>query len=374
MNRKQFLLLIVIVCILGGLGIAVYQRNSATWEEKAAPSGKILGDFDLNAVARVVIRDGNNTLNLVRENEVWTVVERDNYPADFQRIRNFIQTLWLLKPAQEVDADPSLLSRLNLVNPAQGSSNSGTLVEFQNKEAKPIASLLIGKRYFKKAPEAPNEQGYPIGCYVMPVGVTAPKVSLVPERLEVITPNPVIWLDKTFLKIDKIQSIAVVSGSMQWKVNRDSETSSDWKLVDLKPQEEMEPKQVPAIAVIFGDPVFYDVLPADTKREGFDATATVETFDGLVYTLKFGTPDRESIPMTIAITAQERKDEKPEEKKQREETLAKVKALESRIYVVSKKAFEDLWKPRADLLKKDPELPPVPAALQKDKPTPTLKK
>ena len=65
MNRKQLIALLVLLLVLGGAGIAVYRHNSSSWQA-APPSGKVLGDFALNDVARVVIQSGTGTVTLVK--------------------------------------------------------------------------------------------------------------------------------------------------------------------------------------------------------------------------------------------------------------------------------------------------------------------
>lgn len=383
MNRKQFTLLLVLVLIVGGAGLAVYKHTNSTWEG-GAPSGKVLGDFALNDVARVVIQTGDATLALAKKNDAWVVHERDDYPADFARVGDFIQGLWQLKPAQEVKVGPSQLARFDLTTPAKGSANGATLVELQNKDAKRIASLLAGKKFLKKSPQFPEGEGFPAGRYVMPANATPPKVSLVSATLEQAEPTPTAWLDKTFLHIDRIQSVAVVSGSAQWKLSRETESATEWKLDGIQPDEKVDTAKVPSFGGILGAPNFTDVLAADTKRDGFDSTATVETFDGFTYTLKFGKANGDNLPLTISATAnlpKERtpgKDEKPDDKKRLDdefaattkrltETLAKARALETRVYLVSKTTFDALWKPRAELLaekaKSEPAATPTPATM-----------
>ncbi|MEI8234878.1 MAG: DUF4340 domain-containing protein [Verrucomicrobiota bacterium] len=376
MNRKQLTILLALVLIVGGAGLAVYHRSASSWE--GAPSGKVLGPFALNDVARVVIQTNDATLTLEKKNDAWVVRERDDYPADFARVGNFIQGLWQLKPGQEVKVGPSQFARLDLLPPAKGTANTATLVELQNKDSRRMAALLVGKKFLKKSPEFPDDEGIPAGRYVMAAGATPPKAALVPERLEEAEPAPAAWLDKAFLRIDRIQSAAVVSGTAQWKLSRASDTATEWQLDGIQPGEKLDPAKVPSLAGIFGAPSFTDVQPAAAKRDGFDATATVNTFDGFTYTLRFGKPDGDKLPMTVAVAAnlpKERtpgKDEKPEAKQQLDEqfaatskrlaeTLAKAKALEARIYLVPKATFDALWKPGSEFLAAKEQPAPSPA-------------
>ena len=42
MNRKQFLLLLVLVAVVGAAGLALRQRSSASWNQAAAAIGQKL--------------------------------------------------------------------------------------------------------------------------------------------------------------------------------------------------------------------------------------------------------------------------------------------------------------------------------------------
>jgi hypothetical protein len=367
MNRKQFLILLVALLVIGGASLAVLCQRSSSWTGKGSGDGRVLGKFDLNAVTRVVIHNADASLTLAKKNDAWVVRERDDYPADFSRVGEFIQGLWQLKPVQEVKAGALQLPRLDLVTPAKGEAHSATLVELQDKDSKPLAALLVGKKFMKKSPMFPDDEGMPAGRYVLPVGKS--EVSLVSNRLEAADVKPAAWLDKTFLRIDRIQSVTVASGSTTLKFFRDSDTAGDWKLDGLKAEEKLDTAKLPSFISMFNAPTFADVKAANASRDGFASTATVTTFDGFTYTLRFGPAEGENVPLAIAVSAQfpkERtpgKDEKPEDKKRLDdafvakakklgEDLAKAKQTEARVYLVSKATYESLWKPREEFLQK----------------------
>src|SRR5580692_7428784 len=93
MNRKQLILLLLLVLVTGGVAAVVYRHNSTSWGGTAPASGKVLGDFQLNDVARVAIQTGSASVTLVKKNGEWVVAGRDDYPADFTRVGDFIQQL-----------------------------------------------------------------------------------------------------------------------------------------------------------------------------------------------------------------------------------------------------------------------------------------
>ena len=61
------------------------------------------------------------SVTLEKKGDEWRVAERDDYPADFEKIRDLIKTLWALKAGQEMQVGPSQFGRLKVFAPGQGS-------------------------------------------------------------------------------------------------------------------------------------------------------------------------------------------------------------------------------------------------------------
>jgi len=379
MNRRQLITLLVLALIACAAGLAVYKQNSSTWQGGTSASGKVLGDFDLNNVARVVITSSASTATLAKKDNIWVVHERDDYPANFTGVGNLIQELWQMKPVQGVEVGASQLGRLELLPPGQEAGQTGTLIDLQDKDSKRIAALMVGKDFFQQSAQMPGDEGEPAGRYVMPAGASLPQVSLVSETLDDADPNPVAWLDTDFLKIDRIQSVALSSGTASWKLTRATDTATDWTLADAKPGEKVDSTKVPSFAGVLGASTFIDVLPANAKRDVSGSTVVITTFDNFTYTLGFGKADGDKMPLTVAVAADlpkarvPGKDEKPDEKKKLDDafaskskrlddTLAKAKGLEARVYLVAKSTFDPIFKSRSDFLVKPAAPSPSPAS------------
>ena len=145
MKGKQLALVLTLLVVLGGIALFLNYRNSASWSDTATTtSGKVL-DFPINDVTHITIKEGGAELNLAKKDEVWTVKERADYPADFAKVSALIRKLWELKPVQDVKAGPSQLARLQLTEPAPGST-SGTLLDLKGAGDKRLAALLLGKK------------------------------------------------------------------------------------------------------------------------------------------------------------------------------------------------------------------------------------
>ena len=154
MNRKQFVILLVLVVVLGAAGLAIYQRNASSWRSAGQTLGqKLLGNLPtnwVNSVAAIVIKSGTNALTLHKKDNLWSVQERSDYPADFSVISGFLLKAVELKATQTEEVGPSQLGRYNLLPPGPG-TNTGALVEFKDADGKTLGSLLIGKQHMRKS-------------------------------------------------------------------------------------------------------------------------------------------------------------------------------------------------------------------------------
>jgi hypothetical protein len=387
MNRKQFIILLALVVVLGITGLVLYQRNKDSWQGggRQGAALKLLGDLPVNDVAAIVIKGGTNQLDLVKKDNLWRVQERDDYPANFSEISGFLLKAVDLKAAQTEEIGASQLGRYKLLSPGPG-TNTAVLVELRDQHGKVIKSLLLGKTHMRKSEGRPSpmgemgdNEGFPDGRYVM-VGTGAKTVAVVSDPLSNLEAKPDQWLNKDFFKVEKIRSIAVVypAATNSWKVSRDTETASDWKLADAKPDEKLDSSKTSSFSYALNSPTFNDVLLADTKPEqsGLDkpTVITLDTFDNFAYTIKLGQKTNDNLPMAVAVTAQipkERtpgKDEKPEDKarldkefkdqqKKLDDKLSQEKSFQKWVYLVSNWTFDSLLKDRAQLLAEKKEEP-----------------
>ncbi|MEW6159515.1 MAG: DUF4340 domain-containing protein [Verrucomicrobiota bacterium] len=407
MNRKQLTILIVLGVIIGGLGFYLLSRRSASWQAtEGSDRQKILGEFPINDVAQLRIKQTAGELNLAYQDEIWRVKERWNYPANFTQISETLRKIWELKPVQDVKVGASQLHRLELLAPDKG-TNSGTLVEMKDKSGKTIKSLLLGKKAVRKSGDASPFGGgdYPVGRYVM-VPDKPNAVWVVNETFTDLEPKPEQWLNKDFFKVEKLKSISLVStnATNSWKVSREME-NGELKLADKKENEEIDSAKLSGVGYALSSPSFNDIVSPETKPEeiGLDkaSVATLETFENFTYTVRYAKKDEDNFYLTMAVSAdiaKERtpgKDEKPEDKEKLdkefkekrdklEEKLKTEKAYEKWTYLVSKWTIDPLLKERKDFLieKKDepktqdaatpaptssesPLIPPVPPIVPK---------
>ena len=383
MKGKHLFILLILALAAGGAWYLLKTNDIEAGRKSGDGAGSKVLEFPINDVARVTVKGTGSELNLVKKGDDWVVQERADYPASYEQVSDLIRKLWELKTVQDVKVGPSQFQRLELVEPGKEGA-TGTVAELKDKDGKPLAALLLGKKFLKKSDGMgmgmPGEMpGFPAGRYVVPVGAT--KVSLVSETLEDVDAKPERWLKKDFFKIENPKSIKVegTTEPMHWTLTRENATA-EWKLADAKEEEKVDTAKVSSFATMFASASFADVLAPDAKPEetGPDkpATVTIETFDKFVYVLKIGKPNGENLPVAMTVTAdlartrEPGKDEKPEDKekldkeflanlKKLEDKLAAEKKFEQRPYLIAKATLDQLLKDRAALLvEKKPETPP----------------
>lgn len=380
MNLKQLSILIVLVIVLGGAGLFLHQRNTESWQASdRAGDEKLLGQFPLNDVAHITIKQSSGELNLVKHEDVWTVAERANYPAGFPEIQELLRKMWELKGVQRIKVGPSQLGRLDLVAPTAGAgTNSGTLVEFKDKGDKVISSLLLGKKHMRQGGETPqmgmDEGGWPDGRFVLAAKNGAPQnVWVIADALANVEARPEQWLQKDFVKVEKLKSVSLAfpAATNDWTLTRDTE-GGEMKLADKKEGEELDSGKAAGVGNALGYANFTDVVSPETKPEslGLDkpTVATLTTFDHFTYVVQIGKgTNDENYPIRISVNAdlpKERvaeKDEKKEDKdkldkafkdsqEKLQEKLKHEKALEKWTYMVSKWTIDPLLKTRSELM------------------------
>lgn len=383
MNRKQFTLLLALVVVIGGLGLALNSRRQQSWQSSAAGGGeKLLGKFQVNDVAQITIKSATAELNLVKQDDTWRVKERQDYPANFSTLSDFIRKAGELKVVQSEKIGASQFERMELVQPGKG-AGAGTLVELKDKDGKPLRALLLGKKQMKKA-EANSPFGggdWPVGRWIMNLADTG-TAALVSDPFSDAEPKPESWLDKDFFKVEKVRAIAVThtNATNSWKLTRETD-GGEWKLVDAKKDELLDAAKASALGSPLAAPSFNDVVAADAKPAdtGLDQPTVLklETFEGFTYTAKIGKKSGEdAVHFAIAISADlpksrtPGKDEKTEDKdkldkefKERQtklaEKLTSEKRFEKYAYLVTKWTVDSLLKDRGQLMveKKDEPKP-----------------
>lgn len=369
MNRKQFLILVIALLVLGGAGFALFWQDIAAYRASGAKiGGKLLPGLKISEVAEMRLQDGKSQVTLVRKDKVWVVRERNDYTANFQEISDLLIKLAELKVVQSDTIGSSLLPRLELAGPGKGEA-SGTLLEMKDSAGKVLASLTLGKKVLKKDPGNPlpiAQEGVPAGRYILPATGTQ-TVVVVSDPLASAEAKPGKWLAKDFFKAERIKTLSVAGdGGMQWKITRNEEYGQ-WKFAAGGGNLDAS-AAVGAVNALGG--LAFDDVAVDAKSEDAEkpTTITAETFDNLTYAVKLAKKKSGSdYLVSFAVSGEPpaqrvpEKGEKPQDKERRDkdfaenrkklnERISREKALAKWTYLVDAKGLAPLLKERAQMV------------------------
>jgi len=381
MNRKQFILLLAVLGVLGAIGLGLVWQDLAVYRASGAKIGaKLLPKLKIADVAQVRLQDAKHEVTLVRKEKSWVVQERGGYPASFQEISDLLIKLVELKVTQSEHVGASLWPRVELADPGKG-DGVGTAIEFKDAAGKPLARLVLGKKVLKKDPMNPlpaAKDGVPAGRYVRVDGA-GDIIVVVSDPLEKAVAEPGRWLNREFFKAERIRTLAVGQGggAPRWMIAR-AEEWGQWKFAsgggDLNPSAAVSATNKLS-ALTFKD------VAVDPKAlaAGKPVFVVATTFDGLSYAIRLASVakgDDYLLGFTVTgVLPKQRaveKGEKPEEKERRDkefaearkrmaERIAAEKALAKWTYVIAGSEVEPLLKSRDDMLApKRGEKPPFP--------------
>ena len=369
MNRKQFLLLVIALAILGGVGMALFWQDVEDYRASGSKIGaKLLPGLKVADVALIELRDAKSGVTLLRKENHWVVQERESYPADFKAISDLIIKLSDLKITQADTIGESLLPRVELVLPGKG-DGSGTLVELKDAAGKTLQAVVLGRTVLKKDPGNPlpaAQDGVPAGRYVRVLSGKE-QVVVVSDPLTNASAQPGRWLDKDFAKIERIKTLTV-AGEGGWKITRDVEWGQ-WKFAGGGG--ELDASSAVGAVNGLGQLSFNDVVTGVKPEDEGKLTAVVaETFDNLAYTLKIAkSKSGPDYLVNVSVAGEppaareiekgdkekaedkERRDKEfAESRKRLELKIARDKARSAWTYVVEAKQIEPLMKTRAQMV------------------------
>lgn len=377
MTRKQFLILLAALVVLGVAGLALVWQDISAYRASGAKIGaKLLPSLKIADVAEIRLQDSKGQVTLTRKEKTWVVQERGGYPASFQEISDLMIKLVELKVTQSEQVGASLWPRVELADPGKG-EGAGTLIEFKDAAGKPLARLVLGKKVLKRDPMNPlpaARDGVPAGRYVRVEGA-GDTVIVVSDPLEKAVASPGRWLTKEFIKLDRIRTLSVgpEGGAPRWKIARNEEWGQ-WKFA--AGGGELHPSAAVTATNKLGQLSFSDVV-IDPKLVATDKplAAVAETFDNLVYTLKLAKQAKgDDFLVTFTLTGEPpktrvpEKGEKPQDKERNDKAFAESRMrLEARIalektlsqwaYVVDGSELEPLLRARSDMVIRRQEEP-----------------
>ena len=381
MNARLLGILVVALIVIGGGALWMYQKERAVQAPAVATLGDpLFGGLQAANVAEIRIVEPGGKITLRRDGPRWVIVERGDFPADFAKVRNFVLAALALKTGQTDPIGPADRTRLRLDDPS-AKEGGGTLVEFAAADGKPLARLIVGRKYFKTTPEHP-ERAKADGRFVLRPDAEngAATAIIVADPLDQAGTTPSLWIERRALAASEPVSIDVRhADGDHWRLERGPGSDAVWKLVGAKPGEKLTETTVLSIVAAAGGLDIADIVEKDPQRVAKDlakaTVITVVTRDGLTYTLQVGSPEAQKHYAVATIEGSLPEAREPVAGEKAEDAAARDKAFAGRIaairarqpspqamarfaFLIPEHTLVDLTKKRADLLEKPPAKKP----------------
>ena len=347
MNARVAALLVALLVLFGGGALYYYQQARTQKPAGVAALGKpLLKGLRAADIAAISVREPQAAITLERKDSGWVIAERAGFPADVERVREFVLKAIELKVGQAEPLGAADRKRLNL-------DDGATRVEFRGADGKPLAAVLVGRKYFKSEPEN-HDKAIGDGRFVLLPG-DEKTVYVVSDPLAQASAKSADWVSRAAFSAEKVKSLEYAPASGEgWTLERAAE-DADWTLAGAK-GEKVDAAKANAAAYSLVNADLADVLGKDAKPEETGLSAptvlTANTFDGLTYTLRLGALKGENYPAMLAVAGDAKPEGKDAEERAKKlaERLPRERALASYTLLIPKSRLEDALKPRAELL------------------------
>ena len=348
MSARVAAVLLVLLAALGGGALLVYRQEQSREPPAAARLGQpVVQNLQAADIAAIELRSPAGTLTLQRHDGQWTLAERAGFPADAAQVRRFVLAVLELKVGQSESIVETDRARLNL-------DAAGTRVEFRGADGRTLATLIVGKKYFRRETANPDAASAD-GRFVLRPDEPG-TVDIVADPLELATPSSAAWVSKSGFGAEKVKVMEVDRpGVGKWRISR-TKDDNDWKLTPLYAGEALNPIRANSASYSLNRVEIDDVAAPGLRPEetGLDRPTTIvaSTFDGLTYTVKVGKPHEDDAYVTVWISG-EPKASGPDAAargKQLAERLPRERALAGQVLLVARSKFEDILKKRTELL------------------------
>lgn len=279
MKRQKFFVFSVVTIILIAIAFFIAEsRAPQTTIEKEILFPELANK--INDVTRVEVMSGGGNAVILQKTEdgKWVLQSADNYPAQFDKIKDTVVSLSELRILATKTDNPKLYSELG-VEGSENTDSSSLLLTLNDKAGTTLASLIIGKsRKGSPGNSRPN-------LYVRKVDA---KNALLVEGYLQIKSNNNNWFERNVIHIpaSRIQHVNIVKNTGgQLTLNKNAEGNTEFEVTEGKTNSPSV--LLKKLGTFFEDMNVEGVRAVDNFEFPDEVTTTTfRTFNGLVITAK----------------------------------------------------------------------------------------
>lgn len=207
MKRKTFIILMIILGILVATG-ALLMRLKTPKQPTVAMGSPLLDALPANEVVSIKFDGAGLPVTLTRKGNQWVVEERFEYPADFERITDFVRNLKDAKVGRMFGASEEALKRLSLKSPdlkGVPDEDKAMRVRMYDAQGGVVLDLSVGNTRTRGEEKLPDGQFVRLG--------EDSQVYLIDQTLTAYLTGPAEWVAKTPVNVeaDDVREIRCMS-------------------------------------------------------------------------------------------------------------------------------------------------------------------
>ncbi len=190
MKTKSLFILAGLFTIL--LAVTIIQSVNTKKIERSYKIGdKLFSELKPDKISTIEIKSKNTAVILKKNNKIWIIDNKYNYPADYSKIINLIKKVKNIKIGRKFIEDPQSIARLGLGSYKEQKTSTNTGIEIIFKDDKNTLINIITAGNFKS--ESKHAQNYiRINNTIYLTNKTFFE-DFLPEQ----------WLNKTFIDINQ---------------------------------------------------------------------------------------------------------------------------------------------------------------------------
>lgn len=282
-TRTLIVLSILTIAVIAGI-VATLQPATTHVDASGPQSGdKMFPELGarVNDIARIAIRQGDDTITVERQDGQWILTNLSNYPADVGKVRQVILGMVDLIRVEPKTQNPELFEKLGVVEPKTGNTES-RLIELTNGSGDYTLRLIMGKEkpaktstrlseYYVRVPQ--EEQ-----AWLVQGNIPLPRAA-----------NE--WLEAQLINIalNRLSRLTVRHSDGETVIiEKSGPDATDFEIVEPKHSDKVRSTfTVNNMAQSMATLMLQDVISkqAAVKEPQDQFTAELKTFDGLAVTL-----------------------------------------------------------------------------------------
>ena len=264
----------------------------------------------INDVARIEVISGDDNAVILQKTEVgqWQLQSADNYPAQFDKIKNTVVSLSELRILATKTDNPKLYPELGVEGPEYKNTTS-LLLTLSDQSGAVLASLIVGK------PRKSNVGNSRPNLYVRKPDANN---ALLVEGYLQLKSNNSDWYERNVIHIpaSRIQAVKISKNNgSNLSISKSSKGETEFKVIEGKTTSPSV--LLNKLGTFFEDMHVEGVHAANNFKFPDDATITTfKTFNGLVITVKNVLSDGKAFAhfsFTAIATSNSSSDEKSED-------------------------------------------------------------